>query len=129
MKRKLIICFIVTSLIITSFAGVSAATKSKTASNSRTQKSWVGIPVYKIGIKGDYCTDGKKLSKWSNARCNNATYYPGWSCKSKKAKWVVKEKKSSKVRNNSTFFYGLDTQWITVGLQSYDDEISATVKP
>lgn len=129
MKKKLIISALALVMIFTNVVSVSAATTSKTTSKSRTEKSWVGVPVYTIGVKGDYKTDGKKLSGWSNARCNNSTHYPGWSCTKKSAKWVEKGKKKSKVRNCSTFFYGLDTQWITIGIQEYDDEINKTVKP
>lgn len=84
-------------MIFTNVVSVSAATTSKTASKSRIEKSWVGVPVYTIGVKGDYKTDGKKLSGWSNARCNNSTHYPGWSCTKKSAKWVEKGEKSQKL--------------------------------
>lgn len=127
--KKRIIGALACALIIANVSSVSAAVETKTAKNSRTETSWVGIPVYTIGVKGDYKTNGKKLSGWSNARCNNATHYPGWSCTAKSASWVSKGEKKSTVRNCSTFFYGLDTQWITVGIQSYDDEISKSVTP
>lgn len=124
--RKLGMLLLISMLLLFS-TSVFAATK--TASKSVTRKSWVGIPVYTIGVKGDYTTNGKKISKQTNARTANATHYPGWSCKKKSAKWVSKGSKSSTVRNNSNFFYGLETQWIKIGIQSYDDEIQITVKP
>ncbi len=128
MKLKMITFVLVLSLIMTCFA-VPACAATKTASASKTYNSWCGIPVFTIGVKGDYNTNGKTLSNWKNARCANSTHYPGWSCTYKKAKWAVKGAKSSTVRNNSTFFYGLDTQWIKIGIQSYDKEINKTVKP
>ncbi len=129
MKKKILTGILALTIVFSNVTGAMGATTSKTASNSRTEKSWVGIPVYTIGVKGDYKTNGSKLSGWSNARCCNATHYPGWSCTSKSASWVSKGSKSSKVRNRSTFFYGLDTQWLKLGIQSYDDEISKTVRP
>jgi len=90
--KKRIIGALACALIIANVSSVSAAT-AKTVSASRTQKSWLGIAVYTIGVKGDYKTNGKKLSGWSNARCNNATHYPGWSCTAKSASWVSKGEK------------------------------------
>lgn len=129
MKKKIIATLLVASMTVSSLVGVGAATTSKTAKASRTEKSWVGIPVYTIAVKGDYKTNGKKLSGHSNARTANQTHYPGWSCTKRTAKWVSKGTKSSTVRNNSTFFYGLDTQWITIGFQSFEDEIQKKVTP
>ncbi|MCI8410617.1 MAG: hypothetical protein HFJ09_15375 [Lachnospiraceae bacterium] len=115
--------------IVTSSMSISAATGYRTVTNSRTQKSIVGIPVYKIGVSGQVYSNGKKLSKWSDAKCLNATYYPGWSVQSQKASWTIKDKDYSKVTNTSTFFYGLDTQWVKIGIQSNTDTISKTVTP
>lgn len=130
-KRSRLIALALTLVLASScFTNVaSAKTTTKTVTATRTVKSWCGIPVYSIGVKGDYTTDGKKLSNQKNARAVNDTYYPGWRCTSKTAKWVSKGKTSSTVRNNSTFKYGLDTMWVKVNIQSYQEELNATVKP
>ena len=105
------------------------AASFKTASNHHIYKSIIGVPVIKIGVKGDYKVSHNKIIGWSNARCDNATYYPGWSCSKKHAKWAYKTAKFSKLRNNSHFYYGLHTQWIKIHIQSYDLEINKDVRP
>lgn len=84
--------------------------------------------VYTVGVKGDYVFDGKKLLKQSNVRTNNSTHYIGWSVASAKARWTDKGSKYSNVRNNSVFKYGLNTQWVKLNIQTYNEEINASVK-
>jgi len=107
-----------------------AATVWRSTSAYKKYYSWVGIPVFTIGVKGDYrVKNNKKITKRANARCASSTLYPGWSIKKEKAKWVIKQPNYSVLRNNSTFFYGLNTQWIEVGIQSYAIELNKTVYP
>jgi|GEM_PF-2917279 len=122
-SKSLLIGFCVITLLLTGGNVVNAA--SKTASASYTQKSWVGIPVYTKGVKGDYVTNSTKITSYGTVRSANSTHYPGWSVKSQSAYWVTKGTTSGKCRGTATFFYGLNTQWVTVGLQSNYTEIQA----
>jgi len=131
-KYYKIIIALIAALFIACFVKVTmntalAAVGNNTASSSRTVKSWVGIPVYTVGVKGDYYFNGQSLSKWSNARPANSTHYPGWSIKSQKANWQFTGAKSSTVRSYNTFFYGLNTQWVKIGIQTQYEEQAVTV--
>ena len=132
-KRKSFLAFAFTLMMLTSIVASGAAfAKSAgyyTTSNSRTAKSIVGIPVYTIGVSGQYYTNGKSVSKQTNATCLNSTHYPGWSVQSQKASWTLKTASKSIVTNTSTFFYGLDTQWVKIGIQSYTEQITANATP
>lgn len=131
MKRKIALtCMLLMATLVATTGTTFAKSKGyHTAQDKRTEKSIVGIPVYTIGVSGQYYTNGKKVSKQSDATCLNSTHYPGWSVKEKDAKWTIKNAKKSQVKNTSIFFYGLDTQWITIGIQSYTDTISAYATP
>ncbi len=122
-SRALVVSFIVAALSMTTF-NVFAA--SKTAQASKTQKSIFGIPVYTKGVKGDYVTNGTKITSYGTVRSANSTHYIGWSVQKEKASWVTKGTTSGKCRGTATFFYGLDTQWVKLNIQSNYEEIEAS---
>ena len=128
-RRKLVVFSFIFVLTLLLCAQTTSAASFRTASAYRTYKSIVGLKVFTIGVRGDYKVSKKKIVNWTNARAVNSTHYIGWSCKKKSAKWVHKGAKSSKLRNNSHFYYGLNTQWVKLNIQSYDIELNKTVKP
>ena len=124
-KRTAAAVGIAAALTLTAMPNAEAAAGYRTASNSFTVKSWVGIPVYTMGVKADYYSNGSRITNHYTARANTATHYPGWSVQSKSAAWTYKASTYSIVTAWATFFYGLDTQWVKVGIQSYDESIRA----
>ncbi|MFV0406941.1 MAG: hypothetical protein ACK5LN_08995 [Propioniciclava sp.] len=99
-----------------------------TARSSYTQKSIVGIPVYKMGISADYYGNRSRITDWYDTKAETATFYPGWTVTSKSAKWTRKGKTKGTARAWANFFYGLDTQWVKLGIQSYDETIKIHVR-
>lgn len=117
---------IAAALTLTALPSAEAAPGYRTASNSFVVKSWVGIPVYTMGVRADYYSNGSRITGHYGPAAATATHYPGWSVQSRSAAWTYKGSTSSIVTAHATFFYGLDTQWVKIGIQSYDETIRAT---
>ena len=79
-KRTAAAVGIAAALTLTAMPNAEAAAGYRTASNSFTVKSWVGIPVYTMGVKADYYSNGSRITNHYTARANTATHYPGWDC-------------------------------------------------
>ena len=124
-KRISVSMMMVIVITLMSVAAVYAAAGTRTAKNSFSEYSWVGLHCYTMGVEGNYHSNGKKIDKYSTTKAVTDTSGT-WSAHDKSASWIYKGTTSGTVKGYATFKNGLVTSWFSLAWQTYDESCSAT---
>ncbi|AEM74031.1 hypothetical protein [Caldicellulosiruptor acetigenus] len=136
-NRLILMCvvmFILSLLILNSIAPVLAGTTLKSAQNSVQYYSWCGVPVFGLGVRGYYSSDGSKIVDYSTTYClpwiNTLSL---WQYSNTSSSWIYKTSTKGICEAKATFTLGIgiQTQYLFVGIpiQTRDVFVQATALP
>lgn len=118
------LCLMMT-LMISGMANAAAGTR--TAKNSFSQYSWVGLHCYTMGVEGNYHSNGTKIDTYSTTKAVTDTSGT-WSAHDKSSSWTYKGKTTGTVKAYATFKNGAVTTWFELAWQTFDESCSATAR-
>lgn len=125
--KKLLCLSLVLVLVLGTISCVSASTK--TASNSQAYYSWVGIKIFSTGVRGDYDTNGKKVTSFGKTSSTPQCWFL-WTSSNKQSWWCsTTNTTQAKCYGEAKFCLGVTTDDLTIGVQSLTVGIEAVGKP
>lgn len=117
------------AFLTVAFTGPAQAAKEtrKTASDTTSVKSWAGVTVVSLSVKGYYYTNGTKITKYAGTspfvrKCNGCFLY---KITSPKSSWIAKGKTEGVVQATAWVEVGIPTPWGTVAWDEYTLEVEA----
>ena len=123
-KRISVSMMMAIMIMLMSAAVVNAAAGTRTAKNSFSQYSIVGLHCYTMGVEGNYHSNGTKIDTYSTTKAVTDTSGT-WSAHDKSSSWIYKGTTSGTVKAYATFKNGLVTTWFELAWQTYDESCTA----
>lgn len=138
-KQKLlkfiaVFVFVFTFFMLNSITPTLGGTTLKTAQNSVQYYSWCGVPVFGLGVRGYYTSDGSKIVNYSTTYSlpwiNTLSL---WQYSNASSSWIYQTstKGICEAYARFTLGVGVQTQYLYLGIpiQTRDVFVQATALP
>lgn len=110
--------------------GAAQAETRKTISRTTRVRSWSGVAVVSLSVKGYYYSDGDKITRYAGTtasvrKCNGCFLY---RITSPKSSWIAKGAEEGVAYASAWVEVGIPTPWGTISWDEYTLDLEAIAR-
>lgn len=97
-------------------------------SDSHTQCSWIGVPIYRLGVKATFQSDGLTITQYGGAQCM-VNVWVAWEVKDSAASWTYQDSSEGEAVCEATLRLSIPLTGGLLTLVTFTDDENVRARP